>query len=106
MLDRAAKPLVKLVERYLPDPFIFVLILTLVAFAAATGVRLWSSRLSQSRQALPAMQQELYRQVQNALALIIPDTSQGKPAEEYRITQNFAAFDAYMQAQQRLLRSC
>jgi len=35
MLDRAAKPLVKLVDRYLPDPFIFVLILTLVAFAAA-----------------------------------------------------------------------
>ena len=69
---------------------------------AATGVRLWSSRLNQSRQALPAMQQELYRQVQNALALIIPDTSQGKPAEEYRMTQNFAAFDAYMQAQQRL----
>jgi short-chain fatty acids transporter len=35
MLDRAARPFVKLVERYLPDPFIFVLILTLVAFAAA-----------------------------------------------------------------------
>jgi tetratricopeptide (TPR) repeat protein/TolB-like protein len=70
--------------------------------AAATGVRLWSNRLSHSRQALPAMQQDLYRQVQNALALIITDNSQTNPVEEYRITQNFAAFDAYMQAQQRL----
>lgn len=35
MLDRAAKPLVKLVDRYLPDPFIFVLLLTLVTFVAA-----------------------------------------------------------------------
>ncbi|WP_338518046.1 short-chain fatty acid transporter [Alteromonas gracilis] len=35
MLNRASKPFVKLVERYLPDPFIFVLILTLVTLAAA-----------------------------------------------------------------------
>ncbi|WP_101675567.1 short-chain fatty acid transporter [Alloalcanivorax mobilis] len=35
MLNRAAKPLVRVVERYLPDPYIFVLILTLVAFVAA-----------------------------------------------------------------------
>ena len=35
MLNRASKPLVRLVERYLPDPYIFVLILTLVAAVAA-----------------------------------------------------------------------
>lgn len=35
MLNTIAKPFVRLVERYLPDPYIFVLILTLVAFAAA-----------------------------------------------------------------------
>lgn len=35
MLNTVAKPFVRLVERYLPDPYIFVLILTLVAFAAA-----------------------------------------------------------------------
>lgn len=38
MLNRAAKPLVKLVERYLPDPFVFVLILTAIVFAAAVFV--------------------------------------------------------------------
>ncbi|MEC8230489.1 MAG: TIGR00366 family protein [Pseudomonadota bacterium] len=38
MLNRASKPFVKLVERYLPDPFIFVLILTLVTFIAAVIV--------------------------------------------------------------------
>ena len=35
MLNAAAKPLVKLVDRYLPDPYIFVLILSIVVFAAA-----------------------------------------------------------------------
>ncbi|WP_026349532.1 short-chain fatty acid transporter [Arsukibacterium perlucidum] len=35
MLNAAAKPLVKLVDRYLPDPFIFVLLLSIVVFAAA-----------------------------------------------------------------------
>ncbi|MCU5785526.1 short-chain fatty acid transporter [Alloalcanivorax marinus] len=35
MLNRASQPLVRLVERYLPDPYIFVLILTLVAAVAA-----------------------------------------------------------------------
>ena len=38
MLNRAAQPLVRLVDRYLPDPYIFVLILTLVAFVAAMAV--------------------------------------------------------------------
>ena len=32
MLASAAKPLVRLVDRYLPDPYIFVLILTLIVF--------------------------------------------------------------------------
>jgi short-chain fatty acids transporter len=35
MLAAAARPMVRMVDRYLPDPFIFVLILTLVVFAAA-----------------------------------------------------------------------
>jgi len=35
MLATISKPLVRLVERYLPDPYIFVLILTIVVFAAA-----------------------------------------------------------------------
>lgn len=38
MLNRASKPFVRLVERYLPDPYIFVLLLTLVVFVAAMGV--------------------------------------------------------------------
>ncbi|WP_299494026.1 short-chain fatty acid transporter [uncultured Shewanella sp.] len=38
MLTNAAKPLVKLVERYLPDPYIFVLILSLIVMAAAIFV--------------------------------------------------------------------
>ncbi|MDX1537325.1 short-chain fatty acid transporter [Arsukibacterium sp.] len=35
MLNAAAKPLVKLVDRYLPDPYIFVLLLSIVVFVAA-----------------------------------------------------------------------
>lgn len=35
MLAAVSKPLVRLVDRYLPDPYIFVLILTVVAFLAA-----------------------------------------------------------------------
>jgi short-chain fatty acids transporter len=35
MLNAAAKPLVKLMDRYLPDPYIFVLLLSIVVFAAA-----------------------------------------------------------------------
>lgn len=35
MLTKAAKPLVKLVDRYLPDPYIFVLLLTLIVMLAA-----------------------------------------------------------------------
>lgn len=38
MLQGAAKPFVKLVDRYLPDPYIFVLLLTLVVFVAAVVV--------------------------------------------------------------------
>ena len=35
MLQKLSRPAVKLVERYLPDPYIFVLLLTLVAALAA-----------------------------------------------------------------------
>lgn len=35
MLNAIAKPLVKLVERDLPDPYIFVLLLSLLVFVAA-----------------------------------------------------------------------
>lgn len=38
MLKMISKPAVKLVERYLPDPYIFVLLLTIVAAAAAIAV--------------------------------------------------------------------
>ncbi|MGC3873704.1 short-chain fatty acid transporter [Halomonas sp. GXIMD04776] len=38
MLKFLSRPAVRLVERYLPDPYIFVLLLTLVAAAAAIGV--------------------------------------------------------------------
>ncbi len=37
MLAAAVRPLVRVFDRYLPDPFVFVLILTLIAFAAAIG---------------------------------------------------------------------
>jgi len=36
MLNRIATPFTKLVERYLPDPFIFVILLTLITFATAS----------------------------------------------------------------------
>ena len=36
MLNRVAKPFTKLVERYLPDPFIFVILLTLLSFIVAS----------------------------------------------------------------------
>jgi short-chain fatty acids transporter len=39
MLAAASRPLVRMVDRYLPDPFIFVLILTLIVFAAAVGIQ-------------------------------------------------------------------
>ena len=39
MLHRASKPFVKLVERYLPDPYIFVLLLTLITFAFAVVIQ-------------------------------------------------------------------
>ncbi|HET8849735.1 MAG TPA: short-chain fatty acid transporter, partial [Marinobacter sp.] len=35
MLEKASKPLVSLVEKYLPDPYLFVIILTLLSFVAA-----------------------------------------------------------------------
>ena len=38
MLKMISKPAVKLVERYLPDPYIFVLLLTIVAAVAAIAV--------------------------------------------------------------------
>lgn len=38
MLKFLSRPAVKLVERYLPDPYVFVLLLTLVAAAAAIAV--------------------------------------------------------------------
>lgn len=39
MLNRASEPFVKLVERYLPDPYIFVLLLTLITFAFAVVIQ-------------------------------------------------------------------
>lgn len=39
MLNRASKPFVKLVERYLPDPYIFVLLLTLITLAFAVVIQ-------------------------------------------------------------------
>lgn len=38
MLKMISKPAVKLVERYLPDPYIFVLLLTLIASVAAIAI--------------------------------------------------------------------
>lgn len=38
MLNAAAKPFVKLVEKYLPDPFVFVLILTVLVMGSAIVV--------------------------------------------------------------------
>ncbi|MCL7942367.1 short-chain fatty acid transporter [Marinobacter sp. ATCH36] len=35
MLDRASRPLVSMVDKYLPDPYLFVIILTLLSFIAA-----------------------------------------------------------------------
>ena len=39
MLNRASKPFVKLVERYLPDPYIFVLLLTLITLTFAVIIQ-------------------------------------------------------------------
>ncbi|MDX1272095.1 winged helix-turn-helix domain-containing protein, partial [Bizionia paragorgiae] len=68
----------------------------------ATGMRRWSERLIRQQQALPALQQELHRKVQNAFALILPSTQHSNTAVDYQITSSFQAFDAYMQAQQKL----
>lgn len=38
MLKALSRPAVKLVEKYLPDPYIFVLLLTVIAAAAAIAV--------------------------------------------------------------------
>ena len=38
MLRALSRPAVKLVERYLPDPYIFVLLLTIIAAAAANAI--------------------------------------------------------------------
>ena len=38
MLAQAAKPIVRLVDSYLPDPYIFVLILTLIVIVAALAI--------------------------------------------------------------------
>lgn len=38
MLSKIASPFVKAVDRYLPDPYIFVLLLTAVVFAAAVAI--------------------------------------------------------------------
>ena len=38
MLAQAARPLVRLVDRYLPDPYVFVLILTLIVIVAAMAI--------------------------------------------------------------------
>ena len=38
MLNFISRPLVRLVDRWLPDPYIFVVILTLVVMIAAMGV--------------------------------------------------------------------
>ena len=38
MLRALSRPAVKLVERYLPDPYIFVLLLTIIAAAAAIAI--------------------------------------------------------------------
>jgi hypothetical protein len=38
MLAQAVRPLVRLVDRYLPDPYVFVLILTLLVMVAAVAV--------------------------------------------------------------------
>ena len=35
MLNFLSRPMVRLIDRYLPDPFVFVLVLTLIAGLAA-----------------------------------------------------------------------
>ena len=69
---------------------------------AATGILRWSNRIVQQRSQLPVLQQELHRQIQSAFAVILPVDPNLTGGSEYRITGNFAAFDAYMQAQQQL----
>nr|WP_255654535.1 tetratricopeptide repeat protein [Alishewanella maricola] len=68
----------------------------------ATGMQRWSTRLAQPEQALPTLQRDLHRQVQNALVLVMPQVSVSLTGRDYQITNNFKAFDAYMQAQQQL----
>ena len=69
---------------------------------AATSMRRWSARLAQMKSELPQLQQDLHRQVHNALAFIIPQRQSVNTSGEYQITPSFKAFDHYMQAQQRL----
>lgn len=39
MLNAISRPMVRIVDRYLPDPFVFVVVLTLVAGLAAMGIQ-------------------------------------------------------------------
>lgn len=39
MLNAISRPMVRIVDRYLPDPFVFVVVLTLVAGLAAVGIQ-------------------------------------------------------------------
>ncbi len=68
----------------------------------ATGMQRWSARIVEARQALPALQRELHRQVQNALVLILPQVGVSLTTTDYQMTSSFKAFDAYMQAQQQI----
>ncbi|MBU2179430.1 MAG: tetratricopeptide repeat protein, partial [Gammaproteobacteria bacterium] len=71
--------------------------------SAMSGIQRWSTRLTAVTEELPALQQQLHLQVSNAFGFILSQAEHtSEAAETYRLTSSFAAYDAYMQAQQRL----
>ncbi|QDP01868.1 winged helix-turn-helix domain-containing tetratricopeptide repeat protein [Thalassotalea sp. PS06] len=61
-----------------------------------TGFQLWQDKLSGNKNQLLALNEELFRKVQNALLLLITGSSQENESLN-RPTENFAAYDAYLQ---------
>ncbi|WP_213998486.1 winged helix-turn-helix domain-containing protein [Arsukibacterium sp.] len=74
--------------------------LEVVVIQLESGVRQWSGRMAATRQQLPQLQQELYRQLASAFGLLMQNKQ--LDATDYSLTTNFQAYDAYLRANKLL----
>ena len=65
-----------------------------------TGFQIWNDTITGQQEQLLAVQSTLARRVTNALALLVDAIEQ--PAPSFRPTEDFIAFDLYMQAREEL----